>query len=323
MAVLDQLDRRILYELDLNARAPASELAKKLRRSKETVNFRINRLLSDGYLKSFYTIFSNSKMGRYYFKMFVKLRDISPKKAEMMLQNISKTERVAYLASTDGYYDCVILVMVQGSEEMESFLHHFMEYYGEYVLEKEIMVFPTAHRFNARFLYAGNEARDWTYPIKLGAYQLDEIDKGIIRAISNDARAPIVKIAKAAGVDQKTASYRLKKLERDGIILAYVTAPNFEKLGLQFVQINFSLRHPKIKKQVIEFFRSTNTCLYAMEVLGKFDLGIEIHVKDAEHLREILRSFREKFEGKYNSFDVATITKEYTVIWGPFGFAKA
>ena len=315
---LDLLDRKIMYELDLDARAPSSQIAKKLRKSKETVNFRINRLMKEGYLKGFYTLFSNSMLGLYYYKIFVKLRSISPSSAEDALRKISVMERVSYLASTDGYYDWVIVIMVRGTEEMESFMRAFLKYYGALVLEKEVVVFPTVHRFNARFLHAGSEERDWTYPVRLESYRLDGTDSRILKAITNDARASMTKIAKKAGIDQKTASYRLKKLEKDGVILSYVTAPDFEKLGLQFVQVNISLCDLATKKPVMEYFRSTNACLYALEAIGKFDLGVEIHVRGSDHLREILHSFREKFEGKYNFFDVATITREYTVIWGPF-----
>jgi len=208
--------------------------------------------------------------------------------------------------------------MVRETEQMESFMQLFMDRFGELILEKEIMVFPTAHRFNARFLFVGKEEKDWTYPVKLENYPVDEIGMKLIHAITNNARAPIVDIAKKAGIDQKTASYRLKKLEQDGVILAYVTAPDFERLGLQYVQINFSLKNPASRKSVMGFFRSTNTCLYALEVLGKFDVGVEIAVQ-GKQLGKILSEFREKFAGKYNFFDVATITKEYTVIWGPFG----
>jgi len=50
-----------------------------------------------------------------------------------------------------------------------------------------------------------------------------------------------------------------------------------------------------------------------------FDIGVEIYVRTSAQLKEILSRFRSKFAGQYNFFDVATITKEYRAMKGPFG----
>ena len=45
MKDLDLLDKKILYKLDLNARISVTKLAKELKKGKETINFRLNRLI--------------------------------------------------------------------------------------------------------------------------------------------------------------------------------------------------------------------------------------------------------------------------------------
>src|SRR3989344_1638916 len=241
--MLDLLDKRIIYGLDLNARISSTRLAKKLRKSKETVNFRINRLIKEGYIKGFYTVFNTSKLGWYYYKAYIKFKNITPEKEKELLNWISKQDHIAYLASIEGYYDCIFLVMVKNAKNMLDFLEPFMKIYGDYILEKE------------------------------------------------------------------------------NIILAYVTSPNFDKLGLHFIQVNISLKNPSssVKKSVINYFDDTNKCLFAIELLGKYDLTIEIHVENNEKLKKIIDGFREKFISVYNDYDISTINKEYVVVWGPFG----
>jgi DNA-binding Lrp family transcriptional regulator len=322
MPDLDLLDRKILYELDLDARASASHLAKKLRKSKETVNFRLNRLLEEGYLKGFYTVFNTSKLGWFYYKMYLKLKDITPVKEKELFEYISKQPKIAYLASMEGHYDGVFLVMSQSSRDLVDFLYPFMKLYGEFVQEKQLVTFLTTHRLNQKFLHAGSETKDWHYPVEMGSYGLDDVDKEIMQTLSTNARMPLVEIAKRAGVDVKVVKYRMKKLEKDGIILAYVTAPNFEKLGLQFAQINISLKEPNVIKSIISYFDFTNRCLFALEMIGAYDLAVEVHVEGNEQLNHIIDGFREKFVGKYNDYDVAIITKEYVVVWAPFAWEK-
>jgi len=318
MANLDLLDKRILYELDLDARISASSLAKKLRKSKETVNFRINRLLENKYLKGFYTVFNTSKLGFYYYKIYLKLNSLTPTKERELFAYIQKQKRIAYLASMEGYYDAVFLVMAHSPIDLMNFLNPFMKIYGDCIREREISTFLSTHRLNEKFLYEGNEKKDWHYQYEIGNYSIDETDAKILKAISSHARLPTVEIAKEAGIDAKTAQYRLKKLEKDGIILAYVTSPNFEKLGLQFVQLNISLKDPTMGSQIISHFDSTNRCLFAIESMGKYDLTIELHVQSNAQLQQILHNFRGKFSPKINDCGISTITKEYVVVWGPF-----
>ncbi|MFA6461246.1 MAG: Lrp/AsnC family transcriptional regulator [Candidatus Woesearchaeota archaeon] len=318
MDKLDLLDRKIMYELDLNARIPASKLAKKLRKSKETVNFRINRLLKEGYLRGFYTVFNTSQIGKYYTKYYLKFRNLTPDKEREIFDYLNKQDRVAYLASTEGYYDCMLLVMISNSAEMSSFYDAFMKKYGEFVQQKDLVTFLTTHRLNSRFVYGGAESKDWSYPVELGNYSLDEIDKKILKVITNQARMPLIEISKKIGVDAKVVKYHLQKLERDKIILAYVTSIGFDKLNLNFFQINISLRNPTLRKQVLHFFESTNKGLFAIELLGKYDLLVELHLENHEELKKIMDSFRECFVGSYTDYDISTINKEYLMVWGPF-----
>jgi Lrp/AsnC family transcriptional regulator for asnA, asnC and gidA len=322
MPDLDLLDRKILYELDLNARASASQLAKKLRRSKETVNFRLKHLLEEGYLKGFYTVFNTSKLGWFYYKIYFKFKDITPQKEKELFEYIAKQPKIAYLASMEGHYDGVCLIMSRSSQDLVDFLYPFMNPYGNFVQEKQLVTLLTTHRLNQKFLHSGGETKDWHYPIEMGGYGLDDVDKEIMQILSTNARMPLVEIAKKAGVDVKVVKYRMKKLEKDGIIIAYVTSPNFGKLGLQFAQINISLKELNAIKSIISYFDSTNRCLFALEMVGAYDLAVELHVEGNEQLNRIIDGFREKFVGKYADYDVSTITKEYVVVWAPFAWEK-
>lgn len=318
MEELDMLDRRIMYELDLNSRISASKLAKKLQKSKETINFRIKRLLKDGFLKGFYTVFNTSKLGWHYCKFYIKFKNITPEKEKEFFDYVQKQFHIAYLASVEGYFDCILLVMVKSSKGVIDFLYPLMKLYGEYIQEKEMTIFLTTHRLNQKFLYAGEERSNLSYPIEIGNYKLDKINQAILNLLSENARIPLIELASKLSLDAAAVKYRLKKLENEEIILGYVTSPNFERLGLEFVQINISLREPQAKTAIIKYFDSTNSCLFALEMIGKYDLAVEVHVKNQEERKGIIDGFRRQFVKDYTDYDVSTITREYLVVWSPF-----
>ena len=317
---LDLLDKKILYELDLDARVPATAIARRLNRSKETIQFRINRLHEKGFIKGFYAILNTSKLGWYYYKIFLKLKNITPKIEQELLIYLSKQNNIAYLASIEGYYNCIFLVMVRDPEDFLTVFTPFLKLFGSFIQEKEIMTVLTAHRLNQRFLYEGKigESKDDFYQIPIKKYFLVEIDKGILKIISSNARMPLSDIAVRLKEDAKLVKYRLQRLKKEGIILSYVTSINFEILGLQSVQINISLKDLSVKAAIIQFFSETNVCLFVVELLGKYDLTIELHIERNEQLKRIIDAFRTRFANQYTDYDITTINKEYVMVWSPF-----
>ena len=73
---LDLVNKKILYELDKNARISDSQLAKKVNRSREAVRNRIKKLQDDGIILNFITSINPSKVGCMFFKMYFQLANI-------------------------------------------------------------------------------------------------------------------------------------------------------------------------------------------------------------------------------------------------------
>ena len=207
--------------------------------------------------------------------------------------------------------------MVKNAKQFKEFLIEFKEKFGDYILEKEVHTVLTTHRLNEKFLFAGKTSKHSFYQDEISQYPIDDIDAKIMQILSTEARISLIDLGNKINIDSKVVKYRIKKLEKEGIIIAYVSAPNFDKLGLQFIQINFNLKNNKTASSIIEFFDKTNKCLYALELLGKYDLTVEIHVENDRVLREIMEGFKQQFVDKYNDYDIFNMYKEHLVVWLP------
>lgn|GEM_PF-530885 len=314
---LDSLDCKILYELDLDARISTSEIARRLRKSKETVNFRLRRLVEEGVLSGFYTIFDTRKLGQYSYKLYLKFKSITPGKEREIYEYLQRQRNIIYLASMEGYYDCVVVVLLRTTTDFTSFLYPFMQSYGQHVLEKEMVVFVCTHRLNQRFLHLGPEQADRHHSKQIGSYRLGENELKICSVISSNGRLSALEIARRTGLEPPKVQYAIKKLKRDGIILGHAVSLNYDRLGLTFFQVNISLVDPSVIGAIINYFSSTNKCLFAIEIVGRYDLIIELILENSKQLLVIIDAFREKFYGKYYDYDVSTITTEFLVLWTP------
>ncbi|MCR4335813.1 MAG: Lrp/AsnC family transcriptional regulator, partial [archaeon] len=73
---LDLLDRKILYELDIDSRQPLAELAKKVGKSRNVVEYRINKLQKDGVIKNFVTLLDAGRLGLTIWNVYLELQNL-------------------------------------------------------------------------------------------------------------------------------------------------------------------------------------------------------------------------------------------------------
>ncbi|MFA7576414.1 MAG: winged helix-turn-helix transcriptional regulator, partial [archaeon] len=73
---LDLKDRKILYELDLNSRQPNVAIGKKVFLSKDSVSYRINKLIENKIITGLITRINATKLGYSFYNVFLKYQNI-------------------------------------------------------------------------------------------------------------------------------------------------------------------------------------------------------------------------------------------------------
>jgi len=315
---LDEYDKKILFELDINSRTSASKIAKKLKIPKETVNYRIKRLEKNGWINRLYTIFNASLFGYSYYRVFLKFYKLTASTEAEIIDYITNDPTCANLRILEGQFDLVFLTIQKNPGELKGFLQCFFNIFGMYVEEKNVLMMMKTHKLNQKFLFEGKTIKKTFNHVDTKDYTLDKIDLGIMKSISTDARTKLSDIARSLHIDSRLIEYHIKRIERLGIIVAYTTDLNLVQLNRELIQIDIALKDPVVIPGIINFFDKTNTCIFVHEMLGKYDLSVEIYVENDEMLRDILEKFKEQFLENYVYYDVSHVYKEYVINWSPF-----
>ena len=92
---LNLKDKKILTELEMNARITHSELGKKIRLSKQVVKYRIEKLEKEKYIQGVETVENNFK----YLKLNLRYED--KKSPITKLRRVSKSGRRVYVSKED------------------------------------------------------------------------------------------------------------------------------------------------------------------------------------------------------------------------------
>jgi Lrp/AsnC family transcriptional regulator, regulator for asnA, asnC and gidA len=319
---LDLIDRKILYHLDLDSRITFKDLGKKLKVAKETVRFRIKRLEEQGFIKSYLSIIHPSYLNRYHYKLFYKFHKTTPQKEKEIIEFIKNYKSTSYLASLEGRYDVVFLLLAKNLHDLYNFLKEFRSSFGEYILEQEILTVTSIHRFNYRFFYDGGKIVHMKYPENLIDHDIDELDYQIIKILASNARISLIELAKQTNSETNVVKYRINKLKTVDILGKHVLEVNFEKFGLQHIQIDIYLKDHKNIKQIVEYASQISNFTFGTVTLGKYDLAFELVVQNMEELRNILDGIKEKFSQDITDQDVF-IMKEHRINWFPYTLEPA
>lgn len=311
---LDKIDRKLLFELDNNARQTNKHLAKKLRVSPEVIRYRIKRFEEEKVIRYYMAIISPEKLGYYHYEVYFRFQDLEEAKEKELIAYLKKKNNILWLSSCMGHYDLVFSVIAKDNLEFSRIIEDILENYGNNIFERNIQSTVQIPHFTRNYLTGKKITQE--IPYKSGREKkepIDEIDFKILKYVMDNAREPITKIADKTGETIDVVKYRLRKLEKKGIINTYRPFIDKEKIGHQLNQILFRFRNLKrsVKIRFIEFVKQFDKSVYVLDTMGSYDLILELEPKDQKQLNIILKSIRNEFSESILEYETITITKEH------------
>ncbi len=120
---------------------------------------------------------------------------------------------------------------------------------------------------------------------------IDGIDKKILRALMEDARTPILEIARQVGISGAAIHQRLRKLEKSGLLTGSKFIVNPKVLGYSTmafvgVYLDKAASNPDAVKQ-LKKVPEVIECHYTT---GEWSIFIKILSKNNEHLMHVLNT---------------------------------
>ena len=105
MKNIDLKDRKILYELDLNARQSDAAIGRKVNLSKDVVNRRIRKLIEKGVRIYFYTIVDATRLGYISGRFIIKFQHDTPEKEIEMINLLIAKPYTWWIGQIEGQRD--------------------------------------------------------------------------------------------------------------------------------------------------------------------------------------------------------------------------
>jgi len=317
---LDKKDKEILFELDMNARMPLTQLAKKVRLSPQTVKYRVGQLEKKGVIRGYVTFFDASKFGYLYYRLYIRYENVSIENEKRIIEYFQKHDNVVWCISTSGRWDLEVLFTARNFIHFNKILK---EAYAKFPnkLHNNLTSVSIANYHQKRgYLLNKKTEVQLSYGGEPEIVKIDNVDKKIIRLINQNARLTSAEIGGKLNLNYKTIQLRIKRLEEKGIIQAYRTWIDFQKINSLYYKSLIKLRKfPKEEEnKILSFCAQNPNVVYLITCVWPWDIELEVETQEEKKFLEILRSFRELMGDLIIDYENLTVTAEHKLNYCPF-----
>ncbi|MFA5797442.1 MAG: Lrp/AsnC family transcriptional regulator [Candidatus Woesearchaeota archaeon] len=309
--LLDVLDKKILFELEKDSSIPISILAKKVKRSKEAVTYRIHRLQENTILRSCTAIVDMAKLGYLTFRIYIRWQNMTQELKKQFYKEIGENTNVWTTTELHGKWDFAIFLGIKRDEYIEKFHNiwsELMKNYKPMIAETKIAIYAPIYNFNKRFFIDEKSIITRVYG-EGGVVDFDEIDEKIVHAYASDVRQTLGEIATQVDTSIETVRRRIQELEKKKVIVGYKIDLNLARMGFQGYRVDFTLNNTTRNTELFECLKQHKYFYQINKSIGGADFECEIVVKDLPHLLEILEEIMNRFNGVVKSYEYMGYTE--------------
>lgn len=143
---------------------------------------------------------------------------------------------------------------------------------------------------------------------------LDLKDRKLLYELDANSRQSSSKIAKKIGLSPEVVNYRIKRLEKEGIITQYQIIANLSALNILQFKICLSFQHIDSEKllNIIEKIKKIDSAKWIVSCKGNWDLIISLETDSIENIDSLKNEIISLFENHINNKAISILVEAQT-----------
>lgn len=308
-------DKKILMELDFDARKTNSQIAKKVGLNKQNVDYRINSMIKKGVITSFYPLINLNRLGLRYCRLFIRFQNMTEESEAKLFDEMVKDKRFNWIVKFEGRYDIIIGLWVESISEFKAVVDEFVSKYGYYIKDKIESICTQLIHYPGRYILETADFKEIAFREDDDSCPIDQLDISILNAISQNARKSLVSIANELNISTKVVAYRIKKMEKNRLIQGYRANIDNNLLGYTHYKILLYLNNVSEKsiRQFKGYLKGDPRLVYFVEEVGLWNFDIECMFRTNQEFFEFIKNLRHKFPEMIREYETLIIAKTLKV----------
>ncbi|MAG02227.1 hypothetical protein CMI42_02725, partial [Candidatus Pacearchaeota archaeon] len=147
--------------------------------------------------------------------------------------------------------------------------------------------------------------------------EYDSKDIRILIYLSKNARISLLDLSEALKMSPESISYRIKQMQKKGIIQGFRAMIDVHKMGYEFYKAEIRLSNYQDIEKIYRYCHSHPNIYQVDKTIGGETLEIEFHVRSLKEMLEIMEDFESKFPKVVEKFDYITVLEEVKTTYMP------
>ena len=144
---IDNIDIKILKILEENSRKSLLDMSKEIGLSKDTIKYRIKKLIRQDIIKNFFIRLNHHKLGYQYYSILLKLKNIDVEKRKIIISYLENRKEVIAEFIQIGTWNLTAQVMVKNAIELKILMSELKEAFKDQIEDSDSVLYFNQYYF--------------------------------------------------------------------------------------------------------------------------------------------------------------------------------
>ncbi len=309
---LDKFDRKILQLLLSNSKASVTTIGKKIRLSRENVNYRLKKLTNSGIIKDFSTEFNEKALRIKHYVLFAQLMRLKENTEKEIFDYLKQHKHISWIGTAAGKWTLIFDIYLSENVELQQVINELLLKFGAHIEEYAILQLEAGKYFFEKFIELKPIIAFLKKKEISPSNKLDLIDYKIMSFLNKNSRINYAELSERVGLTANGIKNRIKDLEHRKIIKKYSITLDFKKFGYEWYGIQLKLLKFDLVTitNIQQFFKNHPKIIFYYKYIGPWDYDIGLIAKNSTEMREFINELRTKFPEELKLTDVFVTLEE-------------
>lgn len=314
---LDQLDRRLLFEVDRDPTVDARALAGLVGAGPEEVESRLAALFANGVIRYSMPIVNLDRLGFSVFLVDLELAD--PGARTTLLSRFRGHPHVGWLVDTTVPTVVMSAIFARSAMDCRRVLAELLRPLGDAIAEADVSTVYEKYVLGQRYLTIHTRVTDFVFDNSRIAFEsaeadeLGEPERSLLSRLRELRSRSLDLVSREVGLSRDGVTALIADLRRRNIVVKFQPVYDVQKLGYRWflVSVRTGWLESSRREELLDFIHAFTHVVHINCMIGKWDLNFEVHSNDESELNLIIRELESRFGDVLRDHAIRELLMEY------------
>ena len=308
--MVDNVDKKILFELERNSRIPDTQLAKLVRKSKDAVRYRIKKFEEEKIIKNYKTWIDYSKLGFRTATIYLTIMNFPEKKKEL-IDSLKKDSRVYWYGIAEGVWNVGITYFIKSNNDLFEIKNELLTKHKGLIIDMKFTSLASVSASEKSFL-VNSKAKFVTFTEDIENNRLDGVGEKVLKELYWNSKINLAELSFRCKSSVDIVRKRMRDFEKLGIIVRYTVEIDYSKLGYTLYKafIYLGSYTKKELQGIMDYCEGSKKIINVVKQIALWDLELIIFAESFEDYTKVINDLTEIYPKLFKKIETAIMSKD-------------